>query len=73
VFDKDGYVEALKKYHREENKCVCRFQEALEKEHGLENHPKKDVLFGHARNRGHASSLNEVALVFDELSELLKD
>lgn len=48
------------------------FKERLEKEHGLENHPKKDRLWALAWEYGHSAGNSEVEMHYGEFADLLK-
>ena len=57
---------------REENAKIDECESRLAKEHGLENHPKRDKLWSMAWEYGHSSGFYEVEQWYNELAELLK-
>jgi len=48
------------------------FKNDLFKYYGVENNPKKDLLFSKAWEFGHSSGYNEVAIYFGDLVELIR-
>lgn len=49
-----------------------KFKRDLFKELGIENHPKKDILYRIAWEWGHAYGLGEVKIYAEDLVELIK-
>jgi hypothetical protein len=69
--DEEGYKSARKRYNDEEIRLDQLFKFDLEEEYGTSGHPKADLLYTKAWERGHSSGLSEVAGVYSDLSELL--
>lgn len=44
----------------------------VEKEHGMENHPKRDLLWAKAWEHGHSAGLDDVDTWYSDLVELVK-
>lgn len=63
---------AQKAYNEEQGRLFARFKADLEEEHGMTGHPKADLLFEKAWDRGHSNGYAEVAMVYDDLVELVK-
>lgn len=59
-------------YRAETSRLERLFKEDLEKEFGLENHPKKDRLYDIAYDHGHSSGYFEIYYEYSKLSDLLK-
>lgn len=47
-------------------------REALERVHGMENHPKREVVWDRAYERGHSDGCARIAREYAEQAELLK-
>ena len=60
------------KYTAEEGNMTMKFKLDLEEEFGVQNNPKRDMLFGKAWARGHAYGYTEVASVYEDLVELIQ-
>ena len=58
-------------YRAETNRLESQFKADLEAEYQFVNHPKANKLFELAWNYGHSYSYSEVAMYYDELSELI--
>ena len=67
----DKYRESLLKYNREQARLLELFRKDALKSLGLFAHPRADVLWKLAWDRGHANGLTEVATEMEELSELM--
>lgn len=64
--------EAVWTAHRNETRRLeDKLKADLEEELGLTNHPKKDVLWRLAWERGHSAGYGEVASYYEEMAELL--
>jgi|WetSurMetagenome_2_1015567.scaffolds.fasta_scaffold04369_7 hypothetical protein len=61
-----------KAYHEESIVLYEMFKNDLFKYYGVENNPKKDLLFSKAWEFGHSSGYNEVAIYFGDLVELIR-
>jgi hypothetical protein len=70
-FDVDSYKKIVDKYREEENKIYCQFKKDLLEELGIADHPKAELLFNMAWDRGHSCGYSEVLIEAGELSELL--
>ena len=64
--------EAWQARHDEDRRLAELFTADLYEYHGVTGHPRADKCFSVAWSMGHSSGLNEVALVFSELVELIK-
>jgi len=63
---------ALRKaYNAETARLEAKFREDLEIEYNMVGHPKADKLFAKAWEMGHGSGLNDVAIYYDDLYELV--
>ncbi|CAM6054528.1 unnamed protein product [Sphagnum tenellum] len=58
-------------YRADTRRLINEFRVDLENEFGLTNHPKAELLFEKAWDRGHAGGFQEVYHHYDDLSELL--
>ena len=56
----------------DEDRLVEQFRKDLAVEYGLVGHPKEEKLYAKAWEFGHSSGLYDVAVYYDELSELVK-
>ncbi len=65
------YKSRIQEYHNQNNEIMLQFKAELLKSLGLENHPKSELLWDMAWERGHSSGYGEVELVADELANLL--
>lgn len=63
---------SLREYRDEERRKRREFKLALEVEHGLVGHRKADLLFDLAWQFGHSYGLNDVAIYYGDIAELLK-
>jgi hypothetical protein len=70
IYDKIKLQE--KSYNAEDRRLEALFKSDLEKEHGVENNPKKDLLYSIAWEEGHSAGYYEVAIKYDDLVELIK-
>jgi len=59
-------------YDNESSEIRAKFREALEKEYGMQNHPKKDKIWEKAWDDGHSGGWTEILITYDELVELIK-
>lgn len=62
----------FQKIRDESRKAKIELKNTLEKENGLEGHPKAQVLFDLAWDYGHAYGDNEVRSYYEDMAELLK-
>lgn len=60
-------------YRAESRKMEKKFRREIEKEFGLEDHPKRDLLWQLAWDHGHAHGWAEIYYWYDDLAALLKD
>jgi len=67
-----AYRKAKQDYRDEDNRLTELFKIDAFKELGVENHPKKDVLWSLAYDDGHSEGLNGIWYVMLELVELMK-
>lgn len=67
------YKEKLARYQAMEGQLYNEFKQDLFKEAGIENNPKRDILFSKAWERGHSSGFSEVHGCFHDLLELIVD
>jgi hypothetical protein len=58
-------------YNAETRQLEAQFREDLEAEYNMKGHPKADVLFMMAWDRGHSSGYGEVASYYDDFHELI--
>jgi hypothetical protein len=61
----------IKLYNIAETQSRKIFKEMLEGEFNLSQHPKKDMLFSKAWERGHSNGLHDVYCIYSDLAELL--
>lgn len=59
-------------YNQEEVRLVELFRADIETEYGMVGHPKASLLFSKAWERGHSGGFCEIAIVYDDLVELIK-
>ena len=70
VYDKDGYDKAIKIYRENKSKIYNQFKHDALDDVGLLGHPKADIIYSKAWDRGHSSGLPEVLLHLEDLAEL---
>ena len=63
---------SYKEYRDETFNLQDKFKEDLFVEYKVENNPKRELLYSKAWQRGHSAGLNEVALHFSDLVELIQ-
>lgn len=63
--DKDAYL-------KDDNAREATFVAALHEYHGMTGHPKADLLYSKAYERGHSNGHEEIANYYDDLVELVK-
>jgi hypothetical protein len=75
---KSRYEEELAAFHRsrEEHRRqaadgIVRMRADLEVEFGVKGHPKADLLWSKAWDMGHSAGLDEIALYYEDLAELV--
>jgi hypothetical protein len=68
----DVWKAAVDAYNRRSRELEQEFQRDLEDHHGMTGHPKAAILFGKAWDRGHSAGYYDVALVYDDLVDLVK-
>lgn len=73
VHDEKAYNVALDAYNKETARLMKRFEADFFAELGIENHPKRHMLFNKAWERGHADGYAEVMNVGWDLVELIRD
>lgn len=61
-----------RKHRKNEGEMSALVKRDLEVQEGLAGHPKADMLWGIAWDRGHSSGYLDVISVYEELAELLK-
>ena len=73
------YDEAIKEhlrvvaaYHARSAELEAQFRDDLEHYYGMKGHPKADLLYGKAYDRGHSGGMEEVANHYSDLVELVK-
>lgn len=62
----------LAHYHAISAALEAEFKSDLEAYFGVSNHPKRDLLYHKAWERGHSAGLSEVANVYSDLVELIQ-
>ena len=62
----------LAHYHAISAALEAEFKSDLEAYHGMTDHPKRDLLYSKAWERGHSAGLHEVAVVYNDLVELVQ-
>jgi predicted aminopeptidase len=67
----DARWEARRLRQAKERAVVEEMRSRLEKEYGLTEHPKRELLWDKAWDRGHSAGYDEVELVYGDLAELL--
>jgi hypothetical protein len=70
--DVKQYEEERRAYGAESARLEAKFRDDLEAEHDTKGHPKADMLYSMAYDRGHSAGMSEVANYYDELSQLIK-
>jgi hypothetical protein len=65
-------VEERAKASEEARKQTEGLRARLEEEHGMAEHPKRDLLWSKAWEQGHATGLESVRYWYDDLVELIK-
>lgn len=58
-------------YNAENERVLALFRADLEAEYGTANYSKRDKLYALAWEYGHSSGLNEVAMYYDELCDIV--
>lgn len=69
---REKYNKKVFEHHIETNRLEAMFEEDALKDVGLENHPKKNAIFGYAWEKGHSSGHSEVYNELTDLVELFK-
>ncbi len=59
-------------YNAENSRLQTKFREDVEAENGMTDHPKRDLLWSKAWERGHSSGFSDVLSAYDDLVELVK-
>lgn len=72
IADYENAKEQKKLYYNEESRLHQQFIDDLEKENGMENNPKKDILWAKAWEHGHSSGYEDVINIYEDLIELVK-
>ena len=68
----EEYQKIKDAYGKMESELHQQFRKDLEEENGMTDHLKRDALFNKAWEDGHSSGINEVALVYSDLVDLVK-
>lgn len=71
--DEDKYLLDRQKYNEEEAFLYEMFKKDLFEEFGVSENPKRERLFAHAWDRGHAAGYSDVYNVFADLVDLIQD
>ena len=71
VVDKDAYYAARDEWQSEQARLEAEFREELFRDLKIADHPKRDLLFQKAWDRGHASGYAEVYNVALDLVDLI--
>lgn len=69
---KISWAENKKLYRDQMSECAKKFEDDLAEEFGVEDNPKKELLFSIAWEKGHANGLTEVYNEYAELYRLIK-
>lgn len=69
---KKDYEAARRAYNEDNGRLDALFRVHLELEHGMTGHPKADILYSKAYDRGHSSGQSETAIVYGDLVDLVK-
>lgn len=69
---REAHTAKLQEYHKGSNDAIRRFRGALEEEHKMTKHPKRDRLWDLAWDEGHSSGLVNVVHWYEELVDLAK-
>jgi hypothetical protein len=72
VVDEEAFQAARKVYGAAQAEVHRKFKEDLFKEFGVEDNPKRELLFDKAYERGHSAGMEEVYGVFSDLVELIQ-
>lgn len=70
---KAAYDVARRQHGAESGRLNALLQSDLEAEYGVAGHPKADLLWSKAYDRGHAYGMGEVINVWTDLVELIQD
>lgn len=68
-----SYHMALRAYKYIKDEIVSAFKKELLKKLEIEKHPKADLLYSMAYERGHSSGFLEIATIASGLAELIRD
>jgi len=71
--DLQHYKDQRVAYMQEQNKLQQEFRNDLEAYYGVTNHPKADLLYDMAWDRGHSAGFLDVANYYSDLVRLIKD
>lgn len=66
------FKESRRRYHELQAEKIAEFKADLEKQFGVEDHPKKDLLWRIAEEEGHSAGYMEVYIWYDRLVDLIK-
>lgn len=72
AFQRDQQREEMRRKNEEARRQAEELKARLERENGVVNHPKRDLLWAKAWEHGHSAGLSEVEIWYDDLVELLK-
>lgn len=70
--EEEKYKQARREYNEHEGMLINMFKQDALEDLGLTDHPKADLLYSKAYERGHSAGLNEVWQVMEDLAELLQ-
>ena len=70
---KAAYDAARREHGAESGRLTALLQADLEAEYGVTGHPKAELLWSKAYDRGHSSGMGEVISVWVDLVELIQD
>lgn len=67
-----AYAARRNEYYEDEARLHAEFRADLEEENGMTGHPKADLLFSKAYDRGCSGGFDDVRSVYEDLVELVK-
>ena len=71
--DRNNYLSMKKTYKEELRKIEERFKQDAFEELDLQNHPKKEVLYRYAYDRGHSGGYGDIFSELEDIVLLLKE
>ena len=72
VFDKEGYRKTKDAYKKEKRRLYLEFTEDIAREFGVQDNPKRDLLFSKAWELGHSAGYSEVYGYYEDLVDLIR-